>query len=228
MDGLPTVNPAMGSSGEVRGTRSQYYISRSEVFKGVANRFVFSLAYIYLYLTMAALSLTTLVLSLMNECPTASFYVLETVVNLSLILEVAIRWVAFGKQFWKSPYNIFDLLITLFCILTLMFIFFSGCSAKGEEMFDTFLLIGRNGIQFFRLASVMRRSGKSIFKRPAAIDLNAARDYRFSLDLDLEDEEALANERRAMGGDRSARRGGGKVRIEEEEPILDSEEEEDS
>lgn len=34
-----------------------------------------------------------------------------------------------------------------FCIITVLVIFFSGCSAKGEEVFDTFLLVARNLIQ---------------------------------------------------------------------------------
>ena len=43
-----------------------------------------------------------------------------------------------------------------------------------------------------------------MFSRPAPIDLSTARAY--SLDLDLDDEEALSTERRALGGDAEARR----------------------
>lgn len=63
----------------------------------------------------------------------------------------------FSQQFWKSYYNTLDLVITLFCGLTLIVIFFSGCSAKGEEVFDIFLLVVRNLFQFGRLALVMRK-----------------------------------------------------------------------
>jgi hypothetical protein len=63
----------------------------------------------------------------------------------------------YGQQFWKSYYNTLDLIITAFCGLTLVVIFFSGCSAKGEEVFDIFLLVVRNGFQFGRLALVMRK-----------------------------------------------------------------------
>lgn len=48
------------------------------------------------------------------------------------------------------------------------------------------------------------RSGKNIFTRPSPIDLSSARQYAHALDLDLDDEEAALNERRAMGGDRIA------------------------
>ena len=42
-------------------------------------------------------SLTTVVLSLLSDCPTFAFYVLEIIVNTAMIAEVSIRLVAFGK-----------------------------------------------------------------------------------------------------------------------------------
>jgi len=65
----------------------------------------------------------------------------------------------FGQQFWKSPFNVFDLIVTVFCALTLLVLAFAGCGAtsKEEEMLDTLLLIARNVLQFGRLASVMRQ-----------------------------------------------------------------------
>lgn len=50
------------------------------------------------------------------------------------------------------------------------------------------------------------RSGKNVFTQPAPIDLSNARNYSFSLDLDLDDEEAILQERRANGGDLEANR----------------------
>ncbi|EGG00377.1 uncharacterized protein MELLADRAFT_73199 [Melampsora larici-populina 98AG31] len=173
-------------------SRSHYYLSREEFIQGIANRFVFSQGYIYLYLSMAILSLTTVILSVLSECPTLAFYVLEIIINSAMILEVGIRLVAFGKQFWKSPFNWLDLAITLFCLVTLVVIFFQGCKAKKEEIFDTFLLVIRNGIQFSRLALMLRRSGKNIFSSIKPIDLeNAANqgDASYFLDLDLDEEE---------------------------------------
>ncbi|KAJ6503331.1 hypothetical protein C8R47DRAFT_1105664 [Mycena vitilis] len=173
-----------------QGTRSIYALTRSEITKGLANRFVHSRTYIFLYLGMAALSVTTVILSLTDGCPGLAFYVLEVIINTSMILEVGIRFVAFGRQFWKSPFNVVDLILTVFCALTLLVLAFAKCgsTSKEEELLDTFLLIARNVLQFGRLAAVMRQSGQSIFSRPKPIDINAARRAGF-LDLEIESEE---------------------------------------
>jgi hypothetical protein len=46
---------------------------------------------------MAALSVTTVVLSLSDGCPGLPFYILEIIINTSMILEVGVRLVAFGR-----------------------------------------------------------------------------------------------------------------------------------
>jgi len=173
----------------IQPTRSIYALTRSEITKGLANRFVHSRTYIFLYLGMAALSVTTVVLSLSDGCPGLPFYILEIIINTSMILEVGIRFVAFGRQFWKSPFNVVDLILTAFCALTLLILAFAGCGrgSKGEEILDTLLLVARNVLQFGRLAAVMRQSGQSIFSRPKPIDLSTAR--RFNLDIDEENED---------------------------------------
>jgi len=80
-----------------RGTKSIYALTRGEITRGVANRFVHSRTYIFLYLGMAALSVTTVVLSLTDGCPGLAFYVLEVIINTAMILEVGVRFVALGK-----------------------------------------------------------------------------------------------------------------------------------
>ncbi|KAG1783487.1 hypothetical protein EV702DRAFT_1040059 [Suillus placidus] len=172
-------------------TRSIYALTRKEITRGIANRFVHSHTYIFLYLSMAALSVTTVVLSLSDGCPGLSFYILEIIINTSMILEVSVRFVAFGWQFWRSPFNVLDLILTFFCAITLLVITFAGCGAgsKEEELLDTLLLIARNVLQFGRLAAVMRQSGQSIFSRPKPIDISAIRRAGYtSLDYDLEDD----------------------------------------
>ena len=153
-------------------------MTRDEIRKGIANRVLHSRTYIILYLVMTALSITTVVLSMREGCPGLAFYILEIIVNSAMIVEVGIRFLAFGRvsrivqvscvlhltprveqQFWKHPFNVFDLIVTVFCILTVLVIVFAGCGAtsKEEEIFDTLLLVTRNVLQFGRLANIVRQ-----------------------------------------------------------------------
>lgn len=79
------------------GTRSLYALSKSEVTRNIANRFVHSRIYVMLYLAMALLSTTTVILSLQDGCPGLAFYILEVTINVAMIAEVSIRFVAFGQ-----------------------------------------------------------------------------------------------------------------------------------
>ena len=153
-------------------------MTRDEIRKGIANRALHSRTYIILYLVMAALSITTVVLSMREGCPGLAFYILEIIINSTMIAEVAIRFLAFGRvsetvkvlqgphltegvgqQFWKYPFNVFDLVVTVFCVLTVLVILFAGCgtTSKEEEVFDTLLLVTRNVLQFGRLANIVRQ-----------------------------------------------------------------------
>lgn len=46
---------------------------------------------------MAALSITTVVLSLKDGCPTLAFYILEVIINTAMIAEVVVRFLALGS-----------------------------------------------------------------------------------------------------------------------------------
>lgn len=61
-----------------------------------------------------------------------------------------------------------DLVMTAFCGVTLLVIFFSGCdnTSKEEELLDTFLLVVRNLLQFGRLATVMRQYVSFLMSHP--------------------------------------------------------------
>jgi len=187
-EGVPLRGGDGGEGGaRIQTTRTHYALTREEITKGIANRFVHSKTYILLYLGMAALSVTTVVLSLAEGCPPTAFYVLEIIINGSMILEVTVRLVAFGRRFWKSPFNVVDLCLTVLCVITIMVVFFAGCGSRSrdEELFDNLLLVARNVLQFGRLAAVMRTSGRSLFGGPKPIDLSHAGGNAW-LDIDLE------------------------------------------
>lgn len=78
-------------------TRSIYALTKREITQGIANRFVHSRVYILLYLSMTALSVTTIALSITDGCPGLAFYILEIIINTSMITEVTIRLIAFGR-----------------------------------------------------------------------------------------------------------------------------------
>lgn len=229
-------------------SRTHYRLSRTEILKGLANRFVHSTAYLYFYGSMAFASLMTVFISLIQDCPGTLFYSLELTINALLIAEVGIRGYAFGKQFWKSTFNIIDLGLVILCAITLAVLFFShDCSpyrkgkeapgpgedlpgstqgsrgGRSEELLDSFLLILRNAAQLVRLLSVVRRSSSNVTTRVPTIDLDDAR--RYSLDWDLEEEGLQARQRMADGGDRSARNQQG--RNEEQRQLFDYEDEDD-
>lgn len=194
------------------GAAPLYHMSRDERLKGLANRFVHSRWYLYLYATMAALSLVTVVLSLWGRCPGVAFYVLELLINVALVAEVSVRLVAFGPHFWDSTLNVVDLGLVVLCLVTLLLLVLGhGCSplskrtGAGEELLDSVLLIVRNVVQCMRLLSVVRRSGYSMTSRVASIDLNDA--HAYSLGLDWEEESSQVLQRMQAGGDA---RGGGR------------------
>ncbi len=114
-----------------------------------------------------------------GDCPGTAWHILEIIVNGGMILEVGTRWVGFGKvhgwwfsdrcrgtdddgfpqQYPMTALNIVDLLLTAFCVITLVVVFVSSCGgSKGEEVLDTVLLVVRNGVQFWRLGTILRRS----------------------------------------------------------------------
>ncbi|KAJ9110357.1 hypothetical protein QFC20_002954 [Naganishia adeliensis] len=166
--------------------KSLYHLPTSERLRGVANRIMFSRYYIIFYLAMTGLS----------GCPSTAWHILEIIVNGGMVLEVGTRWVGFGKQYPLTPLNVLDLFLTAFCIITLLVVFLNPCGAgsKREEVLDTILLVVRNAVQFWRLGTILRRSGHSLFHPPRPIDLSQARSAAFDLDLDLDldDDEALA------------------------------------
>ncbi|WWC57816.1 uncharacterized protein I303_100351 [Kwoniella dejecticola CBS 10117] len=226
-------------------TRSQYHLPASEQLRGVANRIIFSRYYILFYGAMMGLSFATLVISLIathgNNCPPAVWHILEVVINVLMVLEVGTRWIAYGKKYPLTLLNIIDIILVLFCTVTLILVFRNPCGegTRSEELLDTFLLIIRNTVQFLRLGSILRRSGHSLFNPPKPIDLSQAGQASLALNLELDDDEEVAAERQLAisSGGRTLRginasgsgsgAGGGRYqRLNQEAPTRPSDEEE--
>ncbi|TPX40104.1 hypothetical protein SeMB42_g06146 [Synchytrium endobioticum] len=160
-------------SGTTRGMNTG--LSTSEVLNGAANRILHSSFYRGLYLVMVVLSLVSVSMSLVDPCPSGWFYVLEAVVNLTMIVEVSIRFIALGKHYWKSVWNILDLVMVALCAMTLVYLLFGECSMARatEAVLDTILLVVRNGIQFSRLVLMIRKNRRHLSSRPGNIDFES-------------------------------------------------------
>jgi hypothetical protein len=78
--------------------RSHHSLSRREVFQNLANRIIYSKFYMVLYFVMAILSICSIFLSFQQGCSSSSlFIVLESIINGTMIAEVAVRLTALGK-----------------------------------------------------------------------------------------------------------------------------------
>ncbi|RIA89428.1 hypothetical protein C1645_197717 [Glomus cerebriforme] len=152
--------------------RTQYSLSRGEIVHGIANRIIYSRFYTRLYLGM----------SLAEECQTTVFLILEVIINTVMIVEVITRFLALGKLFWKSIFNVIDIILVVLCITTLLFIINGGCSHKGEEVFDLILLVLRNVIQGARLIIILRKNEKN--RKARTIDFTNVRAPSVSMDVD--------------------------------------------
>ncbi|KAI8979190.1 hypothetical protein BDF20DRAFT_868102 [Mycotypha africana] len=153
--------------------RTQHSLTKSEIVSGMANRFMYSKFYIGLYLSLAMLSFITIIMSLKETCPTALFIVFEAIINFAMIMEVIIRLLALGKRYWKSLWNIIDIILVGLCAITLI-VLTTGCSVseRNEAIFDTVLLVIRNGFQLVRLFMMLRKNQYSLNARSTRIDFD--------------------------------------------------------
>ncbi|KAL0079267.1 hypothetical protein J3Q64DRAFT_1761839 [Phycomyces blakesleeanus] len=159
-------------------SRTQHGLTKTEIIQGMANRFMYSRFYIILYLGLGLLSLSTIILSINETCPSPLFIVFEAIVNVAMILEVVVRLVALRRAYWKSIWNIVDTVLVILCAVTLV-VLASGCSAgeRSEAIFDTILLVIRNCFQFTRLFMMVRKNKNSINARSARIDFTDLPDH---------------------------------------------------
>ncbi|KAI9207382.1 uncharacterized protein BJ171DRAFT_494635 [Polychytrium aggregatum] len=156
---------------------ARVYMTQSEAIHSLANRILHSQMYQIVYLVMGIISVVCVVLSIVERCPSGWFYVLEAIVNLVMIVEVAIRFYALGKMYWSSLWNVLDICIVVLCVITLGYLTFGECSKSRsrEAVADTLLLVIRNGMQFARLFLMWSKNRRNIINRPATVNFEAVR-----------------------------------------------------
>ncbi|KAF9357841.1 hypothetical protein BGX26_003000 [Mortierella sp. AD094] len=164
--------------------RSHHSLTRREIFQNLANRIIYSKFYMILYLVMAILSIWSIFLSFHQGCSSSSlFIVLESIINGTMIVEVALRLTALGKNYWRSTSNILDIILVMFCFITLILVL-QGCGSghETEEVLDTILLILRNAVQCWRLYTMIKKNSLIANPRVAAIDFNNVRPESFDIE----------------------------------------------
>ncbi|KXS10172.1 hypothetical protein M427DRAFT_189328 [Gonapodya prolifera JEL478] len=158
----------------------RYGLTRREWYKNIANRIMYSRFYALLYLGMAGLSLTAIILSFLHPCPTWYFIAIDVLLNVIIVVEVVLRYTALGKLFWKSWWNVFDLAVSLLCVATLVLlcIHFRTCDATTfrENVADLALIIVRNGVQLVRMLFMLRKNKRGLFNRPAPVQFSIQSD----------------------------------------------------
>ncbi|KAI9098643.1 hypothetical protein DFS34DRAFT_618302 [Phlyctochytrium arcticum] len=124
---------------------------------------------------MAFTSAALLAVTVTQKCPSRWFYVLEWILNGSMLLEVAIRFLALGKLFWTSYWNVVDVCLVPLCLLTLFLLSSTNCdsTARREAEMEEILLILRNVVMLGRLIMVVKKNHKQLSARTAAIDFSA-------------------------------------------------------
>ncbi|KAI8812394.1 hypothetical protein BJ742DRAFT_56784 [Cladochytrium replicatum] len=154
---------------------SSHQLSTSDHVHSLANRVLHSTAYNYFYFAMAALSLSALILTLVEGCPSAFTISIEVVINVLMIAEVSIRYLALKQLFLKSAWNIIDVVVSAVCLVSLIVQAVSSCSAasNSEAIVDTVLLLLRNAAQLLRLVAILRRNRRNLNHFPADVDFEA-------------------------------------------------------
>ncbi|KAI8920562.1 hypothetical protein BC831DRAFT_478703 [Entophlyctis helioformis] len=176
---LPTTSASAGTAAGLAsgasGSQLQAQLHRKELLHSLANRILHSTAYQVLYIALAVLSLGCLLVSLFEKCPPGWFYLVECLIILSMLVEVGVRFFAYAKKYWQSPWNMADLAVVLLC--TLAFAMFSagecGTLKRSEAVAEEIVLIFRNTIQLVRLGLLLQKNRASLGSRAKNVDLDA-------------------------------------------------------
>ncbi|KAJ2710779.1 hypothetical protein H4R19_003579, partial [Coemansia spiralis] len=142
------------------------------ILHGAANRLLYSRFYTYYYAAMSVLGLVSLVTAFVESCPSVFFIAVEGTLCVCMMLEIVTRVVAMQWGFLVSWWNYFDILLVLFCGVTLILLS-RGCSASSnsEELINTILIVVRNAAQVFRLLATLRKNRRQLDARGLDVNL---------------------------------------------------------
>ena len=133
------------------------------MISNVASRVFFSRAYSVFYGVMIVLNLAALVWALSADGypESRSFFLLELIISTALILEVGVRMLAQGTQFFRSCGNVFDFVVMVLCALTLV-LYLSGPSLfeEAEDVVSITLNVFRMVVQFLRLTFLVKHRAR--------------------------------------------------------------------
>ncbi|KAJ2548846.1 hypothetical protein EV175_004671 [Coemansia sp. RSA 1933] len=124
---------------------------------------------------MSILGLVSLITALIESCPSLFFILIESTLCICMLLEIVTRAVATQWSFLTSWWNYFDIVIVLFCGVTLILLS-GGCSAgsNSEELVNTILLVIRNAAQVFRLLATIRKNRRQMDARELNVDIDGS------------------------------------------------------
>ncbi|KAI8904682.1 hypothetical protein EDD86DRAFT_74327 [Gorgonomyces haynaldii] len=122
-----------------------------ERWKFVVNRILYSKHYQRFYIVILICSFTLLFQTLSHKCPSFWQYLLESLVLLSMTLEISLRLLVVPLDCWM----IIDGAVLLICLIDFGFQL-TGCHQL-EQLLEQFLLIVRNSVQLVRLVLFIRK-----------------------------------------------------------------------
>ncbi|KAH6561215.1 hypothetical protein BASA62_009992 [Batrachochytrium salamandrivorans] len=175
LSGTASLLPTFTSNGITPNHSALTGFNQKELIHSLASRLLHSTSYQVFYVIMAVLSLVCLAISMTHKCPPGWFYVLESLIIISLVLEVGVRFLAYRKRYWHSVWNILDIVMVLFCVVAFVFVVGGACDStkRKEAVAEEILLIFRNGIQFSRLVLMMQKNRTSLASRTRNIDIGS-------------------------------------------------------
>lgn len=168
--------------------------SRAEKWSMVASRLYFSKQYVAFYAVMIILSIVAMLMLLTEHYWGTSVYqvspgllVLEIALNVLLTLEIWVRFSAQRDGFWQSWYNVFDILVTFLCLVSIVCFLSIPEETKVEEFFASSVIAARYLIQIVRVVFLFRagRTRRNMAKNSFGLEIEFSTLPRRASEADL-------------------------------------------